>query len=115
MAEFDAQYAAPHVELTPEQQLIRQVQDLQAANQNLGTHNINLVQQNQFLMGQQNQNFQNNHFPPQQAPHMAPCPNLNLPEPKSFSGVATELSLSNTSSLPSYVATIPNILITKLR
>ena len=95
MAAYDAHYEVPHEELTPEQVLLRQTQaqvhDLQSANQNLGNHNINLLQQNQFLMGRQNQNFQNNHLPQQNPPPLAPRPNLNLPQPKAFTGIALEL------------------------
>ena len=95
MADYDANYEVPHEELSPEQVLLRsanqQVHDLQSANQNLGNHNINLIQQNQYLMGQQNQQFQNAHFPQQNPPPLAPRPNLNLPQPKSFTGIALEL------------------------
>ena len=86
MADFDANY-----EVTPEQVLRRQIQDLQHANQQLNFNANQMHIQNQFLMGQQNQNFQNQNFPSQGPPQLAPRPNLNLPQPKEFTGIATEL------------------------
>ena len=86
MADFDAQD-----EVQPDRSLRRQIQDLQMANQQLNQMANQMHIQNQFLMGQQNQRFQNDNFPPQVPPQLAPRPNLNLPQPKEFTGLATEL------------------------
>ena len=88
MADFDAH------DMTPEQllqQAQQQVQQLQHANQQLHHQAQQANIQAQFLMGQQNQNFQNQFYPPQQAPQLAPRPNLNLPQPKEFHGDPAEL------------------------
>ena len=81
MADFDADS-----EVTSEQVLRRQIQDLQHANQQLNYDANQMHIQNQFFVGQQNQNF-----PPQAPPQLAPRPNLNLPQPKGFTGISTEL------------------------
>ena len=86
MAEFYANY-----EVTPEQLLCRQIQDLQHANQQLNYNANQLHTQIQYLMGLQNKKNQNQTFPPQVPPHLAPRPNLDLPQPKEFTGIATEL------------------------
>ena len=86
MADFDAQD-----EVQPDRSLRRQIQDLQMENQQLNQMANQMHVQNQFLMGQQNQRFQNENFPPQVPPQLAPRPNINLPQPKEFIGLATEL------------------------
>ena len=87
MADFDEQYQ----EVTPKQLLRRQFHDLQMANRqpNYAANQMHI--QNQNLMGQQNQHFQNQNFPPQVPPHLAPRPNLNVPQPKEFTDNASGL------------------------
>ena len=74
MADFDAKN-----EVQPDFPLRRQIQNLRMANQQLKQMAHQMHIQNQFLMGQQNQRFQNQGFPPHVPPQLAPRPNLNLP------------------------------------
>ena len=73
MADFDAQ------EMSPEQLLIQQIQQLQFTNQQLHHQAQQAQAQAQFFMGHQNQQFQNQYYNEQQ---LAPRPNLNLPPPR---------------------------------
>ena len=73
MAEFDAQVGA-------EDALRDQVQQLQFENQHLNQVAQQQHANAQHYMGQQNQNFQNQFFHPQQQ-NLSPRPNLNLPPP----------------------------------
>ena len=82
MAEFDAQ------DMSAEQLLRQQIQQLQFINQQLHQQAQQSQAQAQFFMGQQNQHFQNQYYNEQQ---LAPRPNLNLPPPREFHGDPKEL------------------------
>ena len=82
MAEFDAQ------DMSPEQLLRQQIQQLQFTNQQLHQQAQQAQAQAQFFMGQQNQHFQNQYYNEQQ---LAPRPNPNLPPPQEFHGDPREL------------------------
>ena len=82
MAEFDAH------DMSPEQLLRQQIQQLQFTNQQLHQQAQQSQAQAQFFMGQQNQHFQNQYYNEQQ---LAPRPNLNLPPPREFHGDPKEL------------------------